>query len=635
MSASFRIKSTIDGRADHSATTGLVNSWTVHHGGQDLQRTRQPQCVIRDSTKIPPQGTSLVDSTRGHIELWLGNGAMEGQTKQIALTSSSMSSNYRVLLHTYRGSTYLTSTVQLIFIQDAWDAIDGTNLAWFTTRQIDGKLRGTGVVSPYERSADPFQQQINALLEKTKRLPGKRGIGQGSCVSVSGDGNVVACGAPNDDYWAGAIGAVWIWVRVPAALNPGIVQAIKRGSTPVSSPLEARAFNRLFQSMQLAPSQDDIDQANQVSGAAPLRANETVADRHLPLQGAQWLQVAKLVGSRVIEYNSSQGFSCSLRGDGQGIIVGGPSQNRGAGGVWWFQSNEQDGWSEVGSYVNGSSWTAAPSSDSVRVMDIPVSESSGSVEMLGCSVSAQPYGPFTVAGGRGLICVFELTKLVCTVRLPEWAGRALSVDTNNLHVFVGCADADRVWVFEWVELLLANPSALPAVLQVLSCPSGGGGGESAGGVLESSNGFGSALASTWMPHRLVVGAHRWDYLAGAALVYAWGRAEQRYVLSQVLSDTESPAGSVQGQGCSVDISGQNGLTIMVGHMLSTDQRGGCLQWLWSDELGKFAVIPRSLVPRNVAEGALVGCSVACSARGDTVVLGCAGDGVYGSAAVFQ
>jgi hypothetical protein len=631
---SFRIKSTIDGRADHSATTGLVNSWTVHHGGQDLQRTRQQQRVIRESSKIPNSGTSLVDSTRGHVELWLSNGTMEGQTKQIALTSSSRSSMHRILLHTYRGSCYLNNTTNLIFSQDAWDAIDGTDLAWFTTRQIDGKLRGSGVISPYEKHADPFLEQLNELLKKTKHMPAKRSIGQGSSVSVSGDGNVVACGGPNDDYWMGAIGAVWIYVRVPQALNPTIVQMIKRGSAPATTALEARAFNRLYQSMQLVPSQEDIDEANQVVGASTLRASETHTDRNLPLQGAQWLQVAKLVGGGVIDYNSSQGFSCSLRGDGQGIIVGGPAQNRGAGGVWWFQSNEQDGWSETGRWVNGdcttttttTTETADPTVLSRADLEPPTSTS---VDMLGCSVSCQPHGPYSVAGGRGLVCAFEGTRLVVQLRLPEWAGMALAVDTNNQHVFVGAADADKVWVFDWVDLLAwslnSGATITPSPLQVLSCPPSD----------STNNGFGSSLASTWMPHRVVVGAHRWSYLAGAALVYTWGKAEQRYVLSQILSDTDSPSGSIQGQGSAVDIAGQNGLLIIVGHMLSSDQRGGCLQYLWDDEVSKFLMIPHSLVPRQVGQGALVGASVACSARGDTVVVGNAGDGDYGSCAVFQ
>jgi hypothetical protein len=91
MSTSFRIKSTVDGRADHSATTALVNNWTVQHGGADLQRTRQQQVMVRENTKIPNHGTTLVDCTRGNVELWLGNAAMEGHTKQIALTSSSRS----------------------------------------------------------------------------------------------------------------------------------------------------------------------------------------------------------------------------------------------------------------------------------------------------------------------------------------------------------------------------------------------------------------------------------------------------------------------------------------------------------------------------------------------------------------
>jgi len=205
-----------------------------------------------------------------------------------------------------------------------------------------------------------------------------------------------------------------------------------------------------------------------------------------------------------------------------------------------------------------------------------------------------------------------------TIRLAEWEGKVLSVDTNNIHAFVGCPDLCSVWVYEWPELM--NNSS-PRPIQVIAGP--------------PDSAFGSSMASTWLSDKLVVGAHRFNYMAGGVFVYEWYKVEKRYIQSQVLADTISPSGSIQGQGSSVAIAGQNGLTIVVGHMLSGEQTGGALQYLWDYTVGKFVMIPKSLLPRNVTEGALAGCAVACSARGDTVILGCAGDGEHGSASVFQ
>jgi len=619
----FRLRQTIDSRADPSAVTGLINSWHGHHGGTDLQATRQTRHVVQSSCKITNHGTTLVDSTLRDIELFLGNGTSDGQPKRIALTSSShTASSHKILLHTHRGSCYITKTTDLMFTRDAWDAVDGTNLCWFTTRQSGGKLVGVGVVSPYEPTADPFHKLVNAIMEQKKVMPRRRQIGQGTSVAMSADGNTVLVGACNDDYHhGGAIGACWVYVRTPQALHSDLVQSIARGQgSSASTPAEARAFNRLYQSQQLVPSPEDI----------PL--GETLMDKHLPISGGQWLQVGKLVGTGVIDFSSSQGFSVSLSGDGRTALVGAPNQNTSMGGLWWFSANEMDGWFESGMWINPS-----PSLKADEMAHEVSDTTERKNERVGISVSLQVHGPYSVAGGYGVVCLFEFNKYVMSIRLPEWTGHPLSVSTNYLHVFVGCADLDKVWVFEWAVLLenqLSPTTTVPPVLQVLSCPHPGQLVKNNNSGVDS-NAFGCAVSSTWKPHQVVVGAFKWNYLNGASFCFAWSKTDKKYMYSQLLSDTNSTEGSIQGQGSAVCISSENGSLVCVGGMLSGDSRGGVLQYAWDDESGKFVLIPKLLVPRNVGAGALCGSSVSCSGRGDSLVMGNCGDSDHGSVSVFQ
>jgi hypothetical protein len=625
--APFRIKATLDSRTDQSATTGLVNAWHSHHGGRDLQYSRQQQNVIKQSGLIDTYGTSLVDCTQRDIELWLGNAHSEGLTKRIGLTSASYSSSHTVLLHTYRGSCYLSGMVDLMFTNDAWDTIDGTKLAWFTTRQVRQKLRGTGVVSPYEPIADHTQRQIFNLLEKEKRLPVKRAIGQGGAVGISADGNTIAIGGCNDDYWYGALGAVWIFVRAPQALNQTLVQKMRKGTTGATQQSEitaneARAYNRLLQSMQLIPNQDEIEKGQP--------RYDSLYDRYLPISTTQWIQVAKLVGDGVIDFNANQGFALSLSADGRKVLVGGPAQNNSMGGVWFFEANDQDGWAQTDKWINICTVDPLTTGTDGEVVEPPKGE------MVGISVACQPHGGHSIVGGRGVVVMFELTRYVCSLRLPEWVGHPLSVMTNNLHLFVGCADTDQVWVFDWASVLEFNTNlgVLPTPIQVLNCPI-----QSNPSQNQSQNtlshAFGSSIASTWMPNKLVIGAHRWNYLSGAVMVYQWDKSDRKYIYTQLLSDSHSPAGSVQGQGSSVALSGQHGSLLVVGSMLSNDSSGGALQYLLNEETNKFEPLKHVLRPVNIESGSLSGCAVSVSARGDSVLIGSAGDGIYGSAHVFQ
>ena len=83
----------------------------------------------------------------------------------------------------------------------------------------------------------------------------------------------------------------------------------------------------------------------------------------------EWRQQTKLVGTGVIGNRASQGYSVSLSGDGNTVVVGGPVDNRNTGAVWVF-TRSGDVWRQEGKLVGAGSvgksyqgWSAAISSD--------------------------------------------------------------------------------------------------------------------------------------------------------------------------------------------------------------------------------------------------------------------------------
>jgi hypothetical protein len=83
----------------------------------------------------------------------------------------------------------------------------------------------------------------------------------------------------------------------------------------------------------------------------------------------EWSQQAKLVGAGVVGNHASQGYSVSLSGDGNTVVVGGPVDNKNTGAVWVF-TRSRDMWRQqaklVGAGAIGRSfqgWSAALSGD--------------------------------------------------------------------------------------------------------------------------------------------------------------------------------------------------------------------------------------------------------------------------------
>lgn len=560
---------------------------------------RQHQQAVDDSGIIPTQGMTLVDCTKKNLDLYLPSAKTQGMTKQICWTSASRACGHKVVLHTYRGSCVLPKgSVTLIFHKDSWDSLHTPEpLVWYVNRQFGNKLQGQAVITPHIIPSDPNVRAMRNLLASRGMLPPRRNVGQGSSVAISADGNTLVVGGCNDDYWVGSVGAAWVYVRTPVASScPELGRALQHGSLGLMTAAEAAAYNRLWHSMivQTRPENSVLD-----------GVQKSEVDKYLPVAGSPWMEAAKNVGDSVVHFNSSQGFSVAINGVGTIVMSGGPTQNMGQGGVWWFQRSDGDSWTQCNRWgFDKTEWGLDNTSH----------------EFVGCSVSMQAFGEFAAASGRGVVTIFHQRVATAIFHHSDWTDHLLTVCANDTHLLVGCPDLDRIYVLQWP--IVANSEVRsPTVLQVLQGP------------LDSA--FGSSMSSTWQPNRIVVGAHRSNFLVGACHVFDYNRAERQYGLYGILQDGSRGVEPEVCQGSSVSISGQDGTTITVGSMLHDRETGSVDQWVWDFSVEDFVKQPNSLVPIGLQPGSMAGCSVACSGRGDVVVIGCPADSEFGSAAVFQ
>ena len=261
----------------------------------------------------------------------------------------------------------------------------GTGAAWIWTRnggswrQQGGKLTGTGAVGiayqgiSVSLSADGNTAIVGGFADNSfagaawvwtregglwkqqgPKLLASDAYGtarQGFSVALSADGNTAIIGGPTD---AGGAGAAWIWTRsggVWTQLGPKLFasSAVGQAAQGVSVCLSTDGRTAV-----VGGNRDNTD-----LGAAWVWASS----------GGTWTQTAKLVGEDAIGA-ALQGVSTSLSADGTTAIVGGSSDNAGAGGAWvWRRSGgvwSQHGTKLVGSGAVGSAlqgWAVSLSGD--------------------------------------------------------------------------------------------------------------------------------------------------------------------------------------------------------------------------------------------------------------------------------
>lgn len=187
---------------------------------------------------------------------------------------------------------------------------------------------------------------LNGIWTQDVRLSGTGstdGALQGSSCSLSEDGHTLAIGAPGDN---GSVGATWIFINDHNTWSQQGDKLIGTGGADS------------YQGTSCSLSAD----GDTLAIGAPNDNEGTGATWIFTRLDDIWTQQGdKLIGDSI--GSPSQGTSCSLSGDGNILAIGGPYDNMGIGATWIF-TRLDDIWSEqyklvgsgyIGQSVQGSS----------------------------------------------------------------------------------------------------------------------------------------------------------------------------------------------------------------------------------------------------------------------------------------
>lgn len=253
-------------------------------------------------------------------------------------------------------------------IVGGWDDNSGAGAAWIWTRsggvwtQQGSKLVGSGAVGNAEQgqsvslSADGntaivggsqdntdagaawvFTRSGGVWTQQGAKLVGSGGVGgtwQGFSVSLSADGNTAIVGGYRDNGFAGA---VWVWTRSGGVWTQQGTKLVGTGAVGNAHQGESVALS--------------ADGNTAIVGGQADSANAGAVWIWTRSGGVWTQQGAKLVGSGAAG-TAQQGFSVSLSADGNTAIVGGNTDNGGAGASWiWTRSGGV--WTQQGSKLVG------------------------------------------------------------------------------------------------------------------------------------------------------------------------------------------------------------------------------------------------------------------------------------------
>jgi hypothetical protein len=181
-----------------------------------------------------------------------------------------------------------------------------------------------GAAWVYTRSRGVWSQQA--------KLVGTGAIGravQGASVSLSADGNTAIVGGTGDNGGVpNGVGAAWVYTRSRGVWSQ---QAKLIGAGAVGPALQGASVS-LSGDGNTAIVGGPYDNGGVLGGVGAAWVYSR--NRHAE-KGEAWSQQAKLVGTGALG-RAVEGFSVSLSGNGHNAMVGGPSDNSGAGAVWVY-----------------------------------------------------------------------------------------------------------------------------------------------------------------------------------------------------------------------------------------------------------------------------------------------------------
>jgi len=458
------------------------------------------------------------------------------------------------------------------------------------TAIVGGNNDGSGVGAAWiwTRSGGVWAQQGPKLVGSD--TVGRSG--QGSSVALSADGNTAIVGAPSDNQ---SVGAAWVWTRTvgvwfqqgPKLLIPALSIFTQFGYSVCLSSDGSTAI--------IGGINDDKG-----VGAAWVWSRS----------GESWsVQGSKLVGSGYVNTPTirsvSQGSSVALSADGNTIVVGGDSDNFGAGAVWiWTKSSV--GWTQQGEKLAGA---VAPDALAYQGTSVAVS-ADGNIVVVGGNFDLDQAGAAWVWVRSAGVWSQQATKLLgAGVDGPRaQQGRSVSLSADgNTAIIGGPLDNGQVgaaWVWNRSGSVWTQPQ--PKLI---------------GSGSEGHASQGRAVALSADGNTAIVGGAN-DDPYGAAWI--WTRSAGIWSQQAKLIGSGSVLGNVgtARQGFFVALSA-DGNTAIIGAPLDNTYDGAA--WVWTRVEGVWRQQGPKLVGSGASSGSQQGTSVALSADGNTAIVGGVGD----------
>jgi lipocalin len=281
--------------------------------------------------------------------------------------------------------------------------------------------------------AVPAQAQ---LFQQGPKLLGTGGISQeqGWSVSLSRDGNTAIVGGPGVD--TSSPGAAWVFTRSNGVWSQ---QAKLVGTGAINSPIPASQGASVSLS----------DDGNTAIVGGYVDNGGVGAVWVFTRSGGAWTQQgAKLVGTGAVGRGAWQGFSVALSGDGNTVIVGGPSDGfTGAGAAWVF-TRSGGVWTQQGDKLVG---TGAIIGGAWQGWSVSLSDD-GNTAIVGGPVDNGSTGAVWVFTRSGGVWTQQGDKLVGTGAVGfafQGDSVALSEDGNTAIVggFGDNSVTGAAWVF--------------------------------------------------------------------------------------------------------------------------------------------------------------------------------------------
>ncbi len=459
------------------------------------------------------------------------------------------------------------------------------------TAIVGGNIDGNGVGAAWiwTRSGGVWSQQ-------GPKLVGQDVVGgalQGSSVALSADGNTAIVGAPGDNQ---SVGAAWVWTRSvgvwfqqgPKLLIPALLIFTQFGSSVCLSSDGNTAV--------IGGINDDKG-----IGAAWVWSRS----------GESWsVQGSKLVGSGYVNTPTlrtiHQGSSVALSADGNTIVVGGASDNFGAGAIWiWTKSSS--GWTQQGEKLTGA---VAPDALAYQGTSVAVS-ADGNIVVVGGSYDLDQAGAAWVWVRSAGVWSQQATKLIGAGidGMNAQQGASVSISADGSTAIIGGpfdnGQGGAAWVWNRSGSLWTQPQ--PKLI-------------SSGAVGHASQGAAVALSADG--NTAIVGGVN-DNPYGAAWIWTrsagvWSQQAKLVASGSVLGNV----GTAVKQGFSVALSA-DGNTAIVGAPADNTFSGAA--WVWTRADGIWKQQGPKLVGSGGSSAAQQGTAVALSADGNTAIVGGVGD----------